>query len=146
VSPFEDLPPLSEDEVARLWERARAVPISTTLGLDFVAIARGTCSLGWNREPRYDGIFRSMHGGLMMTLADSAGAFALLTLIDVDSRITTTEMNIRFLAPVRDRVIAHARVLKVGRSLCPILVDLVDERGRMVAHAGMTYMRLGKEA
>jgi uncharacterized protein (TIGR00369 family) len=87
-----------------------------------------------------------MHGGLMMTLADSAGAFALLTLIDVESRITTTEMNIRFLAPVRDRVIAHARVLKVGRSLCPILVDLVDERGRMVAHAGMTYMRLGKEA
>jgi uncharacterized protein (TIGR00369 family) len=141
-----DLPPLTVDQIARLWERARAVPVSTTLGLDFVAIARGTCSLGWTRDPRYDGIFHSMHGGLMMTLADSAGAFALLTLIDTDSRVTTTEMNIRFLAPVRDRVIAHAKVLKVGRSLCPILVDLVDERGRMVAHAGMTYMRLGKEA
>jgi uncharacterized protein (TIGR00369 family) len=86
-----------------------------------------------------------MHGGLMMTLADSAAAFALLTLIDPDSRITTTEMNIRFLAPVRERVIAHARVLKAGRSLCPILVDLVDGAGRMVAHAGMTYMRLGRE-
>jgi uncharacterized protein (TIGR00369 family) len=81
----------------------------------------------------------------MMTLADSAAAFALLTVIDPDSRITTTEMNIRFLAPVRERVIAHARVLKAGRSLCPITVDLVDAGGRMVAQAGMTYMRLGRE-
>ena len=143
---FEHLPPLTEAEIARLWQRARDVPISTTLGLDFVAIARGTCSLGWTRDPRYDGIFHSMHGGLMITLADSAAAFALLTLIDPDSRITTTEMNIRFLSPVRERVIAHARVLKAGRSLCPILVDLVDDRGRMVAHAGMTYMRLGRDS
>ena len=136
---------LTPEEVDALWARARAVPISATLGLEFVAIARGTCSLGWTRDPKYDGIFHSMHGGLMMTLADSAGAFALLTLIDVGSRITTTEMNIRFMAPVRDRIVAHAKVLKVGRSLCPIVVDLVDERGRMVAHAGMTYMRLGRE-
>jgi len=145
VPPFEDLPPLTQPEIDVLWARARAVPISLTLGFDFVSIERGQCSLGWTRDARYDGIFRSMHGGLMMTLADSAAAFALLTVIDPDSRITTTEMNIRFLAPVRERVIAHARVLKAGRSLCPILVDLVDAGGRMVAHAGMTYMRLGRE-
>jgi len=145
VASFEDLPPMTQPEIDRLWARARAVPISETLGLDFVAIERGKCALGWTRDPRYDGIFRSMHGGLMITLADSAAAFALLTVIDPDSRITTTEMNIRFLAPVRERVIAHARVLKAGRSLCPITVDLVDAGGRMVAHAGMTYMRLGRE-
>ena len=145
MASFEDLPPMTQPEIDRLWARARAVPISETLGLDFVAIERGKCALGWTRDPRYDGIFRSMHGGLMITLADSAAAFALLTVIDPDSRITTTEMNIRFLAPVRERVVAHARVLKAGRSLCPIVVDLVDAGGRMVAHAGMTYMRLGRE-
>jgi uncharacterized protein (TIGR00369 family) len=143
--PFAGLPPLTEAETARLWERARDVPISTTLGFEFVSIARGQCALAWNRDPRYDGIFRSMHGGLMMTLADSAAAFALLSVIEPDSRVTTTEMNIRFLAPVRDRVVAHARVLKAGRSLCPILVEVFDGNGRMVAHAGMTYMRLGKD-
>jgi uncharacterized protein (TIGR00369 family) len=145
ADPFAGLPPLTEKEIARLWERARDVPISTTLGFEFVAIARGTCSLGWTRDARYDGIFRSMHGGFMMTLADSAAAFALLTVIEPDSRVTTTEMNIRFLAPVRERIVAHARVLKAGRSLCPILVDLVNGDGRMVAHAGMTYMRLGRD-
>jgi uncharacterized protein (TIGR00369 family) len=145
TSPFADQPPLTEAEIAALWQRARDVPISRTLGLEFVAMARGECTLAWNRDPRYDGIFRSLHGGLMMTLADSAGAFALLSVIEPDSRITTTEMNIRFLAPVRERVVAHARVLKAGRSLCTIVVDLVDGAGRPVAHAGMTYMRLGRE-
>jgi uncharacterized protein (TIGR00369 family) len=145
TDPFAHLPPLTEAEIAVLWQRARDVPISESLGFEFVSIARGECTLGWNRDPRYDGIYRSMHGGLMMTLADSAGAFALLTVIDPDSRVTTTEMNIRFFAPVRERVIARARVLKAGRSLCPILVDLEDGQGRLVAHAGMTYMRLGRE-
>ena len=143
--PFADLPPLTEAETQALWQRARDVPISNTLGLEFVALARGRCTLAWTRDPRYDGIFRSMHGGLMITLADSAGAFALLTLVEPDSRITTTEMNIRFLAPVRERVVAHARVLKLGRSLCTIVVDLVDAADRPVAQAGMTYMRLGRE-
>jgi uncharacterized protein (TIGR00369 family) len=143
--PFAALPPLTEAETLRLWERAKDVPISTTLGFEFVSITRGTCSLAWNRDARYDGIFQSMHGGLMMTLADSAAAFALLTVIDPGSRVTTTEMNIRFLAPVRERVVAHAKVLKAGRSLCPIVVELIDGAGRLVAHAGMTYMRLGRD-
>ena len=145
MAAFDDLPPMTQPEIDRLWARARAVPISETLGLDFVAIERGKCALGWTRDPRYDGIFRSMHGGLMMTLADSAGAFALLTVIDLDTRLTTTEMNIRFFAPVKDRIIAVARVLKAGRTLSPILVDILDDDGRLVAHAGMTYMRLGRE-
>jgi uncharacterized protein (TIGR00369 family) len=145
TDPFAALPPLSEAETEALWARARSIPMSSALGLECVALARGRCTLGWTRDPRYDGIYRSMHGGILMLLADSAGAFALLTVIDLDSRITTTEMNMRFLAPVLGRVQAHARVLKVGRSLCPITADLVDDKGRLVAQAGMTYMRLGHE-
>ena len=54
-------------------------------------------------------------------------------------------MDIAFYGDSKSGIVAHARVLKVGRSLCPIVVDLVDEKERMVAHAGMTYMRLGRE-
>ena len=145
VDPFASMPELTPAEIEALWARARSIPMSSTLGLERVALSRGRCTLGWTRDPRYDGIYRSMHGGILMLLADSAGAFALLTVIDPDSRITTTEMNMRFLAPVLGRVEAQARVLKVGRSLCPITADLVDEAGRLVGHAGMTYMRLGRE-
>jgi len=143
--PFATLPPLTAAEIETLWERARGIPMSSALGFECVSLSRGHCTLAWPRDPKYDGIYRSIHGGILMTLADSAGAFAVLTLIDPASRVTTTEMNMRFLAPVLGRVEAHARVLRVGRSLCPLVVELTDDRGRLVAHAGMTYMRLGRE-
>ena len=90
---------MTDDEVARVRERALAVPISSARGLTLVSLERGVCRLAMTRDPRFDGIYRSLHGGLMMTLADSAGAFALLTVVDPDEAVTTTEMNIRFLAP-----------------------------------------------
>lgn len=146
ADPFAALPPLTEAETNALWARARAIPMSAALGFECVTLSRGRCTLAWTRDPRYDGIYRSIHGGILMTLADSAGAFAVLTVVDPASRITTTEMNIRFLAPVLGRVRAEARVLRVGRSLCPLVVELRDEKDRLVAHAGMTYMRLGIES
>jgi len=60
--------------------------------------------------------------------------------------VTTTEMNIRFLAPVHGRVVVTARVLKVGKTLCPLVAELHDEAGRLVAHAGMTYMRVRRDS
>jgi uncharacterized protein (TIGR00369 family) len=143
--PEAGLPPLREDEKSAILARGRAVPIAATLGLEFVRLERGLCSIRMVRDRRFDGIYESLHGGLLMTLADSAGAFAVLTLIPVDESITTTEMNIRFLAPVRGAVTAEARVLKVGRTLCPIDADLIDDDGRLVAHAGMTYMRVRRD-
>ncbi len=140
--PAARLPPLSPEEKKRIVERGRAVPITASLGLEFVHLERGRCSIRMVRDRRFDGIYESLHGGLLMTLADSAGAFAVLTLIEPDEIITTTEMNIRFLAPVCDAVTAEARVLKVGRTLCPIEADLTDDEGQLVAHAGMTYMRV----
>jgi len=50
-----------------------------------------------------------------------------------DEAVTTTEMNIRFLAPVHERVTVTARVLKAGRTLCPIVAELHDEDGTLVA-------------
>ena len=137
---------MTDAEASRLRERALGVPISSALRFDVLSIERGMCRLAMTRDPKFDGIYRSLHGGLMMTLADSAGAFALLSVVDVDEAGTTTEMNIRFLAPVHDRAIATARVLKLGRTLCPLVAELHDDGGRLVAHAGMTYMRVRRDS
>lgn len=144
--PFEDLPPMTPDEVERVRARVMTVPISSALGLQLLGLNRGVCVMGMTRDPAYDGIYASMHGGFLMTLADSAAAFALLTVIPTDEAITTTEMNIRFLAPVHAGVTVTARVLKVGRTLCPLVCELHDEHGRLVAHAGMTYMRVRRDS
>ena len=144
--PFDDLPPMTPEEVEKVRERAMAVPISSALGLQLLGLGRGVCRMMMTRDPKFDGIYKSMHGGFLMTLADSAAAFALLTVIPHDEAVTTTEMNIRFLAPVHERVTVTARVLKAGRTLCPIVAELHDEDGTLVAHAGMTYMRVHRDS
>lgn len=91
-----------------------------------------------------DGIFESFHGGLLMTVADMAACFAVMTLTGPDQVMTTTDMNIRFLAPCLSEVRAVATVIKAGRLLCPSNVELFDANGKQVAVAQVTYMRLEK--
>ena len=51
-------------------------------------------------------------------------------------------MNIRFLAPCLTDVTARARVIKFGRTLCPVAVDLFDAQGQQVAVAQVNYILL----
>jgi len=104
----------------------------------------GTCTATVPHDRRYDGIFESFHGGLLMTVADSVACFAIMTHTGPDEVLTTTDMNIRFLAPCLTDVVAKARVIKFGRTLCPVAVDLFDTRDVRVAVAQVTYMRLPK--
>lgn len=127
-----------------LLDRIRPIPIVETLGLDFEEFDDGFCRASMPRELRYDGIYRSLHGGLLMTLADSIACFAIMTRTGPDEVLTTTDMNIRFLAPCLTDVTAEARVIKLGRTLCPVSVDLFDANGKKVAVAQVTYMRLDK--
>lgn len=77
-----------------------------------------------------------------MTLADSAACFAIMTRTGPDEILTTTDMNIRFLAPCLTDATAVARVIKLGKTLCPVSVDVLDVAGTLVAVAQVTYMRL----
>lgn len=125
-----------------LRNRLTQIPIFRTLGLKLGMVTSGNAELIVAYDPDYDGIFNSFHGGLLMTLADTAACVAVLTLTGPDAVITTTDMNIRFLAPCRSDVTAEARVVKFGKTLCPVSVDLRDSHGTLVAVAQVTYMRL----
>ena len=132
--------PLSEALRARLSE----IPIFKALQLRMGEAAEGAARLTAPYDPAFDGIFKSFHGGLLMTLADTAACVAVLTLTGADAMVTTTDMNIRFLAPCRSDATAEARVIKFGKTLCPVAVDIRDASGIQVAVAQVTYMRIGK--
>ena len=125
-----------------LLERLGAVPIFGSLRLQIKVIGKGNATLIAPYDRSYDGIFESFHGGLLMTLADTAACVAVLTLAGPSAAITTTDMNIRFLAPCRSDCIAEATVIKFGKTLCPVSVNLSDVNGIRVAVAQVTYIRL----
>ncbi len=123
--------------------RLRSIPIAATLEFDVVSIETGGCTLRVPRRAEYDGIYESFHGGIVMTAADSAAAFAILTVTSATERIATTDMSIRFLAKCLTDIRVVARVIKAGRTLVPVTVDVFDAGNVLVAIAQVTYMRLG---
>jgi len=135
---------LTEADKQRIIERVQHIPIVETLGFRFDEFDTGFCRITVPRDKRYDGIYGSLHGGLLMTIADSIACFAIMTQTGPDEPLTTTDMNIRFLAACLTDVTAEARVIKCGRTLCPVAIDLFDQHGRKVAVAQVTYIRLDK--
>ncbi|MBN8583636.1 MAG: PaaI family thioesterase [Ignavibacteria bacterium] len=129
---------IRQDVLARI----KKIPIVDTLGFEFFEMDNGICEAIVKHQKQYDGIYESFHGGLLMTVADSISAFALLTLTGADAKITTTDMNIRFLAACRTDVRAIAKVIKHGRTLAPVAVDLYDINNTHVAVAQVNYIIL----
>jgi len=133
----------SEEMKKALLNRIQKIPIVDTLQMQIIAFSDGYCEARVPRKQAYDGVFESFHGGLLMTLADSTACFAILTRTGPETRLTTTDMNIRFLAPCFTDVTAKATVIKFGRTLCPVSVTLFDAAQIPVAVAQVCYMLLG---
>lgn len=133
---------LSKEMKKALLQRIQKIPIVDTLQMQIMAFSDGYCAARVPRKQAYDGVFESFHGGLLMTLADSTACFAILTRTGPETRLTTTDMNIRFLAPCFTDVTAKATVIKFGRTLCPVSVTLFDAAQTPVAVAQVCYMLL----
>ena len=135
---------IAPDKQSAILERIRKIPIYTTLRMDAAVFDAGYCEITVPRQAIYDGVFESFHGGILMTIADSVACFAVLTGTPDGQPLTTTDMNIRFLAPCLSDVRAKARVIKFGRAMCPVAVDLFDAAGKLVAVAQVNYMLLDR--
>lgn len=86
-----------------------------------------------------------MHGGALATLADTAVAFALATLLSEGQRSTTVEMKINYLLPIRQgKATAEARIIKKGQRTAVGEVDIFDADGKLAGKSLMTYMVLQK--
>lgn len=76
---------------------------------------------------------RRHHGGVIATLVDIAGAFAMV--MSVGRNVPTTSLHVDYLRPptAGSDLTAHARVRKAGRSVGVADVEVIDSQGRVVA-------------
>jgi uncharacterized protein (TIGR00369 family) len=125
-----------------LENRLRQIPVVQKFKYEPSDLNEGMAKLTAPYDPTTNGIFNCFHGGLLMTLADTAACAAVLTIAGADAVVTTTDMNIRFLAPCRSDATAEAKIIKAGKTLCPVSVEVRDSQRILVAVAQVTYMRL----
>ena len=80
-----------------------------------------------------------MHGGALLTLADSVGATCAFLNLPTGTLTATIESKTNFFRPVtRGTVEAVARPLHVGKSTIVVQTDVLDEEGRRVAQVTQT--------
>ena len=127
------------------WETRRAVmneaPYFRLLGMEVVELAEGYARIIVPVEEKLNSLLGVLHGGVLSSLADSAVAMALSTIIEPDEKPVTVEININYLGLVQgDQAIAEARIISRGRTIAVGDVDITDKSGHLVAKSRATYM------
>ena len=82
----------------------------------------------------------TLHGGAIATLVDVAGTVAIMSADEQQRPGVTTDLNVSYFAAGKPgtTVRAEARVLKSGKTLAFVEVDLKDEAGKLLAQGRMT--------
>jgi 1,4-dihydroxy-2-naphthoyl-CoA hydrolase len=120
-------------------ELAAAVPFAAELGIEVVAATpeevRG--SMPWAPEHcTVDGV---LHGGALMSFADTLGAVCAFLNLPEGATTTTVESKTNFFRAVREgKVTGIARPLHAGRRFIVVQTDLFDDEERRVAQTTQT--------
>jgi uncharacterized protein (TIGR00369 family) len=128
--------------VARANERIRGT-FAGVLGMEFTHLApdRVEATLAIRQEHKQP--WGIVHGGAVMTLADTvAGAGAYMNLAR-DQETVTVELKINLIGAVREGAIrAEARPLHRGRTTSVWEARIIDETGNLVAVSLSTHLVL----
>jgi acyl-CoA thioesterase len=134
---------LTEAQFNRLREAFDNVPFARLLGIEIGAAEPGTATLHLNVRDELKQNHGVMHGGATASLIDTAAAFAILTILEAGQKTTTVDLTVHYLRPLTEgRLTARARVLRAGRRLIVVSVDLTDDAQLLAATALTTYLRL----
>ncbi len=135
-------PALSPEVEARLRERIAHNPFIQSMGIEVPELAEGYAKFVLPFRPGYANSIGLLQGGMIAALADEAVAYALWSSVPEGESISTVEMKINFLAPVRQGPItAEATIAKRGRTIS-LGEAAVYENNRLVAKGLFTYIHL----
>jgi acyl-CoA thioesterase len=139
---------MSENEldparVARARAAFAAVPYAKLIGLELGEISPGAVSIHLdvrNDLKQNQGV---IHGGAVASLIDTAAALAVLTQLDTNERVSTTDLTIHYLRPASSgRLTAEARIVRGGRRLFVLSVEVRNDQQILVATAVTSYIKI----
>ena len=139
---------MSENEldparVARAREAFASVPYAKLLGLELGEISRGEVTIHLTVRDELKQNQGVVHGGAIASLIDTAAAFSILSQLELNERVTTTDLTIHYLRPVSSgRLTATARIVRGGRRLFVLSVEVTSDQPALLATAVTSYIKL----
>ena len=120
-------------------------PIAETIGFRLVEVAPGEAAFECDIGPHLLNPLGSVHGGVALTLIDSAAGCALHTTLPAGTGYTTVETKVNFTRPIRadiGTIRVEGKVVTSGRQIATAEARVLSEHGRILAHGTSTLMIL----
>lgn len=118
-------------------------PIAITLGMGIVSCEDGKAVFSLTPSEYHYNPIGSVHGGVFATVLDSAMGCAVHTTLSAGTMYTTLELKVNFVRPLTattGQVLCEGTVISAGKRVALAEGKIVDERGRLYAHATCTCL------
>ncbi|MGH3632889.1 MAG: PaaI family thioesterase [Mycobacterium sp.] len=127
-------------------ERSTDVPsIDRLLGLRFDEVDHGHVVISLDTRPDFANPLGSVHGGIAAALLDSVMGCAVHTTLPAGVGYTTLEIKVNYIRAASTNgqtLTATGTVIHVGRRTATAEGRVLDEHGKLVAHATTTCIIL----
>ena len=116
---------------------------SSRLGIVYTDVSEGSCDAELPVKKEFLNLHDTVHGGILLTLADVTGGTAACT---HGSTVVTVENSYHYLRPGANvkKLKAHAREIKAGKQLMIYDITISDQDGTLLGEGIFTYMPTGK--
>ena len=122
MSQSEDVRRRTAERIAAMAERG----LNHTLGFRVLESGNGRARVAMEVTAGVENVNGSLHGGAIASLIDHAGTVAIVTSDREGRSGVSTDLNVTFFAPAPGgtTVVADAQVLKNGKTLAFVTVDV----------------------
>lgn len=135
--------PSDADFERRVRDSFARQPFMTHMGAQMGAVAPGRVEVILPYAESLTQQHGFFHGGSVGAIADTAGGYAAYTLFPADSTVLTVEYKINIMTPGRgDRLVAVGEVVRSGRTLTVVKVDVFAEREAERTHCATATQTL----
>ncbi|MFJ3646772.1 PaaI family thioesterase [Streptomyces murinus] len=128
-------------------ERPADIPsIGRLLGMRFDEVEHGRVVVSLDTRPDFANPLGTVHGGIAATLLDSAMGCAVHTTLPAGVGYTTLELKVNYIRAARtdgQTLKAEGTVIHAGRRTATAEGKVLDDQGKLIAHATTTCIVLG---
>lgn len=124
---------------------ADAPGIGRLLGMRFDEVEHGRVVISLDTRPDFANPLGTVHGGIAATLLDAVMACAVHSTLPAGVGYTTLELKVNYIRAARtdgQTLTATGTLIHAGRTTATAEGRVLDESGKLVAHATTTCMIL----
>jgi len=130
---------------AMIEGRLPAPTIAETLGFRLAEVSFGSAVFETEAGPHLLNPLGSVHGGVALTLVDSAAGCAVHTTLPAGVGYTTVETKVNFTSAIRadsGTIRAEGRIVAQGKQICTAEARILSSEGKLFAHGTSTLIIL----